>query len=300
MNRMISLVLLGILLLTGCAPATPAATLTPAVTPTLVATPTPEAASTLAATPTYSWNSQGWDLVWSDEFDGTAINIKNWGFNKGGSGWGNAEMEYYTDRPENARIEDGMLVIEARQEEYMGLKYTSARLLTLGLHQFQYGHIEARLKLPYGQGIWPAFWMLGGNASWPAGGEIDIMEFIGKTPDTVYQTVHGPGYSGARGVGSHTVLTADSLKNEFHIFAVDWQPNDIRWYVDGQQVFQVTPEKIPAGTQWVFDHPFFIILNLAVGGGWPGYPDTTTVFPQKFLVDYVRVYQKPDQVTPTP
>jgi beta-glucanase (GH16 family) len=281
MKRLLSLALLGILLLTGCAPSTPAATPTPADTPT----PEP--------TPTYGFNPQGWNLTWSDEFDGPTINNKNWGFNKGGSGWGNAEMEYYTDRPENARIENGMLVIEARQEDYMGLKYTSARLLTLGLHNFQYGHIEARMKLPSGQGIWPAFWMLGSNASWPGGGEIDIMEYIGKTPDTVYQTVHGPGYSGAKGIGSHYVLTAESLRNEFHVFAVEWQENDIRWFIDGQQVFQVTPDKIPAGTQWVFDHPFHIILNLAVGGGWPGYPDATTVFPQQLLVDYVRVYQKP-------
>jgi beta-glucanase (GH16 family) len=288
MKRSLSIVLLGFLLLAGCAPSTPAATPTPADTPT------PE------ATPTYGFDPQGWDLTWSDEFDGTAINNKNWGFNKGGSGWGNAEMEYYTDRPENARIENGMLVIEARQEDYMGLKYTSARLVTLGLHSFQYGYIEARMKLPFGQGIWPAFWMLGSNASWPGGGEIDIMEFIGKTPDTVYQTVHGPGYSGAKGIGSHYVLTAESLQNEFHVFAIDWQPNDIKWFVDGMQVFQVTPDKIPAGTQWVFDHPFHLLLNLAVGGGWPGYPDGTTVFPQQLLVDYVRVYQKPDQVTPAP
>ena len=273
MKRMTTILLVGILFLASCA--------APA---TAVLTPSPTA--------TYSWNSDGWTFIWSDEFDGNTIDPKNWVFDKGGSGWGNAELEYYTDRPENARIENGMLVIEARQEKYEGLPYTSARLNSRKLQEFQYGHIEARLKLPYGQGIWPAFWMLGGNASWPNGGEIDIMEFIGKTPDTVYQTVHGPGYSGAKGIGSHLVLTAETLKNDFHVFAIEWQPNEIRWIVDGQEVFKVTPEKIPAGTKWVFDHPLFIIMNVAVGGGWPGYPDETTVFPQQLLVDYVRVYQK--------
>ena len=253
----------------------------------------PQASATPAPTPTYAWNPQGWNLVWSDEFDGTTINPKNWVFDKGGNGWGNVEMEYYTDRPENARVENGNLIIEARLEKYEGLQYTSARLNSRGLQEFQYGRIEARMKLPSGQGIWPAFWMLGSNASWPLGGEMDIMEYVGKTPDTVYQTVHGPGYSGNKGIGSHFVLGADTLKNDFHIFAIEWAPNEIRWFVDAQEVFKITPAQIPAGTQWVYDHPFFMILNLAVGGGWPGFPDDTTVFPQQLLVDYVRVYQKP-------
>ena len=279
MKRITPIILLGILVLTACTPPTPAAS---------TATPT------VAATPTYGWNSQGWNMVWSDEFNGTSIDPKNWTFDKGGNGWGNVEMEYYTDRPDNARIENGMLVIEARQEQYEGLSYTSARLNSRGLQEFQFGRIEARMKLPSGQGMWPAFWMLGSNASWPLGGEIDIMEYVGKTPDTVYQTVHGPGYSGSKGIGSHFVLTADSLKNDFHVYAIQWAPNEIQWFVDGQEVFKVTPDQIPTGTQWVYnDHPFFIILNLAVGGGWPGFPDDTTVFPQQLLVDYVRVYQKP-------
>ncbi len=277
MNRITISFAIGILFLTACASAAPLPTATPTAMPTA----------------TYGWDSQGWNLVWSDEFDGTKIDPKDWVFDKGGSGWGNVEMEYYTDRPENARIENGMLVIEARQEQYDRLNYTSARINTRGLHEFQYGRIEARMKLPYGQGIWPAFWMLGSNASWPLGGEIDIMEYIGKTPDTVYQTVHGPGYSGAKGIGSHFILTADSLKNDFHIYTIEWTKNEIHWYVDYQEVFKVTLDQIPAGTQWVFDHPFFIILNLAVGGSWPGFADDTTVFPQQLKVDYVRVYQKP-------
>ena len=156
------------------------------------------------------------------------------------------------------------------------------------------------MKLPFGQGIWPAFWMLGNTGGWPQSGEMDIMEYIGKTPDTIYQTVHGPGYSGSKGIGTLSVFGADSLKNDFHVYAVEWQPNDIRWYIDDQQVFEVTTAQIPAGTQWVYDHPFFIILNLAVGGGWPGYPDATTTFPQQLQVDYVRVYQQAAQTTPTP
>jgi beta-glucanase (GH16 family) len=292
MKRTAILVMLGMLVLSACAAPTPL----PTATPTATATAVP----TIAPTATYGWNSQGWNLVWSDEFNGTSIDPKNWKFDKGGNGWGNVELEYYTDRPENARIENGMLVIEARQEDYQGLGYTSARMNSRSLQEFQYGRIEARMKLPSGQGIWPAFWMLGSNSSWPLGGEIDIMEYVGKTPDTVYQTVHGPGYSGANGIGSHYILPANSLKNDFHVYAIEWQPNEIRWYVDDQQVFKVTPDQIPAGKQWVYDHPFFIILNLAVGGGWPGFPNSTTVLPQQLLVDYVRVYQKPDQITPTP
>ena len=287
MKRLASLVLVGILFLSACAVATPQPTATPTTPPTATVPPTP------MPSPTYGWDSTGWKLAWSDEFNGTAIDPKNWIFDKGGNGWGNVELEYYTDRPENARVENGMLVIEARQEKYEGLNYTSARINSRGLQEFTYGRIEARMKLPSGQGMWPAFWMLGSNASWPLGGEIDIMEYIGKTPDTVYQTVHGPGYSGSNGIGSHLVLTADSLKNDFHVFAIEWAPNEIRWFVDGQEVFKVTPDQIPAGKQWVYDHPFFIILNLAVGGGWPGFPDSTTGFPQQLLVDYVRVYQKP-------
>jgi len=285
MKRFVSLILAGTFFLAACA--APTAQPTPQPTPTFTIPPTP------AASPTYGWDSSGWNLVWSDEFDGTSIDLKNWHFEKGGSGWGNAEWEYYTDRPENAKIENGMLTITALQEQYMGLRYTSARLITRGLREFQYGRIEARMKLPYGQGIWPALWMMGSNGSWPQCGEMDIMEFIGKTSDTVYQTVHGPGYSGGHGIGSHYILPADSLKNDFHVFAIQWRENEIRWFIDGQEVFKVTPDQIPVGTQWVYDHPFFILLNLAVGGGWPGYPDSTTVFPQQLLVDYVRVYQEP-------
>lgn len=287
MKRLLLLALAGSFLFTACAAPAPAPTATPTALPTSTLPPTP------MATATYGWDSTGWKLVWSDEFDGPTIDPKNWRYDIGGSGWGNVELQYYTDRPENARIENGMLVIEAKREDYEGLKYTSARLNSSGLQQFTYGRIEARLKLPYGQGIWPAFWTLGTGGSWPYGGEMDIMEFIGKTPDTVYQTVHGPGYSGAKGVGSHYALNVDTLQKDFHVYAIEWQENEVRWFVDAQEVFKLTPDQIPAGAKWVYDHPFFLILNLAVGGGWPGFPDSTTVFPQQYFIDYVRVYQKP-------
>jgi len=151
------------------------------------------------------------------------------------------------------------------------------------------------MKLPQGQGIWPAFWTLGNDIDkttiWPNSGEIDIMEFIGKEPNNIYNTVHGPGYSGANGVGTHTELPQGTLQNDFHVYAIEWDESEIRWYIDDTQTFKITKDDVPG--EWVFDHPFFIILNVAVGGGWPGYPTTLTVFPQQLLVDYVRVYQQP-------
>jgi beta-glucanase (GH16 family) len=159
-----------------------------------------------------------------------------------------------------------------------------------------YGRIEARLRLPYGQGIWPAFWMLGTNldeVSWPQSGEIDIMENIGREPNIVHGTVHGPGYSGGNSMGAGYELPSGSFADDFHIFAIEWTPEGIRWLVDSENYFTLTPDEIPAGTEWVYDHPFFIILNLAVGGNWPGYPDETTIFPQTLLVDFVRVYGAP-------
>jgi beta-glucanase (GH16 family) len=261
----------------------------PEPTPTSVP-PTP------VPSPTAEWERTGWEIVWHDEFEETELDLKNWTFDIGGGGWGNQEWQAYTDRPENVRLEEGMLVIEAREEpEFIGgREYSSARIKTQGLHAWQYGRIEARLKLPYGQGIWPAFWMLGDDIykrGWPAAGEIDILEFIGREPDHIYATVHGPGYSGGGGIGSSITVPADSLRDDFHVYAIEWEQNEIRWYFDDRQYFKLTADDVP--DEWVFDHPFFIILNLAVGGRWPGYPDDTTVFPQFLYVDYVRVYQKP-------
>lgn len=243
--------------------------------------------------------TSGWALVWQDEFDGEAgapPDPAHWTCEVGGSGWGNEEWQYY--RPENAALDGSShLVITARQENpanvtcwYGPCRYTSARLVTRDKFEPTFGKVEARLKLPSGQGIWPAFWMLGADVStvgWPQCGEIDIMEFIGREPTHVYGTVHGPGYSGANGIGNR--IQVQNLAEDYHVFGVTWAPASIRWYVDGQQYHQVTPGSLQ-GQRWVFDRPFFILLNLAVGGRWPGYPDETSVFPQMLCVDWVRVY----------
>ncbi len=267
--------------LTACSPATliPPPTSTPSATPS----PTPAA-----------WDLAGWNSVWNDEFDGTELDRSNWTFDIGGNGWGNAEWEAYTDKPENVRVEDGMLVITAIEDPSLpaGRPYSSARIKTQGLHSWQYGRIEARIKLPYGQGIWPAFWMLGdNNKGWPTSGEIDILEHVGKEPNTIHATVHAPGYSGGSGVTTSFEVPANTLKDDFHVYAIEWQENEIRWFFDDQEYFKLTPADVP--DEWIFDHEFFIIMNLAVGGRWPGYPDDTTIFPQQMLVDYVRVYQRP-------
>ena len=239
-----------------------------------------------------------WQLAWSDEFnqaDGSSPNPANWGFDVGGGGWGNAQLEYDTARTNNARIVGGQLVIEAKPESYGGNSYTSARMLTKGKFSIAYGRIEASIKIPRGQGIWPAFWMMGNNidtVGWPTCGEIDIMENIGKTSDqgTDHGTMHGPGYSGGNGIGGTTTLSSGALADNFHIYAVEWTTNQIKWFLDGNNFFTTTPASLTGGTTWVYTAPQFIILNVAVGGQWPGNPDGTTVFPQQMLVDYVRVY----------
>jgi beta-glucanase (GH16 family) len=282
-------------LLISLAACTPAATPTPTAIPTSIPTSTPLPSATA------EWERPGWTLVWQDEFSGETIDPANWQFETGGGGWGNNESEYYTSRPENARIEQGNLVIEARKEYYKGKNYTSARLKTQNLQAWAYGRIEARMQLPYGQGLWPAFWMLGTDiyqSGWPLCGEIDIMEFIGRDPAHAYGTVHGPGYSGAGGVGSPVSVSPGSLSESFHTYAIEWDPEEIRWYLDDAQYFRVTPGMVSG--KWVYDHPFFILLNLAVGGNWPGYPDETTIFPQFLRVDYVRVYQQPGLAAQNP
>ena len=235
----------------------------------------------------------GYQLVWNDEFDGRSINTKNWTYDIGGWGWGNGEAQYYTDRPENARVEKGMLVIEALQEKYEESYYTSARLKTQGLQNFQYGIIEARLKVPEGKGLWPAFWMLGSSfdgSNWPDCGEIDIMEYIGKEPDLIMGTAHGPGYSGALGIGQWNRQTFN-IADDFHTYAIEWQEGKIDWYFDGELYHTLTYDDMN-GREWVFDQPFFIILNLALGGQLPGPIGLDVQFPKQYLVDYVRVFQK--------
>jgi len=258
-------------------------------------TPTPVPTSTpIPPTPTPEWTREGWELVWHDEFEGEEVNRDDWAFDlgRGSGGWGNHELQWYTDRPENVRLEDGLLIIEAREEEFIRSDYTSARMKTEGRHSWLYGRFEARIQIPRGQGIWPAFWMLGTEGgNWPNIGEIDIMENIGREPHTVYTTVHGPGYSGGNGVGQpYTLPGGDPFADDFHVYAVEWEPESITWYVDDNPVFAITPDSVPG--EWVYDHPFFLIMNVAVGGDWPGSPDETTVFPQQMRVDYVRVYQR--------
>jgi beta-glucanase (GH16 family) len=252
----------------------------------------------------YASDPAVWSLEWSDEFNGpsgSSVDSSKWSFDIGGKGWGNNELETYTNRTANADLGGGMLVIKALKETFTGpdnitRNYTSARLLTKNKFTQAFGRFEARIKIPYGQGIWPAFWMLGDNintAGWPTCGEIDIMENIGREPAIVHGTFHGPGYSGGSGISAAYALpNGQKFSDSFHTFAVEWEPRVIRFYVDGLLYKTRTPADLPAGTLWVFDHPFFIILNVAVGGGWPGNPDATTVFPQQMLVDYVRVYRR--------
>jgi beta-glucanase (GH16 family) len=257
---------------------------------------------------TTTTRGQNWRPVWGDEFDGaegSGVDRARWGAEVGGGGWGNRELEYYTDDRKNAHLDGrGHLVIKALKETlppefkcwYGQCRYTSARLSTKKRFARAYGRFEARLKLPSGQGVWPAFWMLGDDidsVGWPACGEIDAMENIGREPSLVHGTIHGPGHSGAQGVGASYALPGGKrFADDYHVFAVEWEPGEIRWYVDGALYQTRRATDLPPGAKWVYDHPFFVILNLAVGGDWPGAPDETTSMPQTMTVDYVRAYER--------
>lgn len=237
----------------------------------------------------------GWQLVWQDEFDGPAGELPDssrWRFDIG-TDWGNAQLEYDTRRPENVSLDGkGHLVITARQEEYQGRHYTSGRINTWKLFAQTRGRFEARLRLPVGQGVWPAFWLLGANfdtVGWPDCGEIDIMEFRGQEPTILHASVHGPGYAGAHACTERSEWP-QPLHEDFHVFTLDWEPERITWMLDGTPYRSITPADLPEGSAWVFDHPHFIILNVAVGGHFVGPPDEHTTFPQTMLVDWVRVY----------
>lgn len=247
---------------------------------------------------------QDWKLFWSDEFNGvkgSSVDTKIWKHDLGGGGWGNNELEFYTNSTKNTYQDGtGFLVIKAVKETikdgcwYGDCDYTSGRILTKGTLERQYGRFEARIRIPRGQGLWSAFWMLGSNigtTNWPNCGEIDILENIGKEPKTVHGTIHGPGYSGANGIGMPYSSDQD-FSDGYHVYAVEWEREAIRWYVDGNLYQTRTPKDLPKGAKWVYDHEFFIILNLAVGGGWPGNPDSSSIFSQSMKVDYVRVYQR--------
>ena len=249
----------------------------------------------------------GWTLVWSDEFnlpDGSVPDLSKWTYDTGGKGWGNNELECYTNRFENAQIKGGNLVITAQQEgvpfacsDGSTNSYTSARLKTQSLFNQAYGRFAAHIKIPAGQGMWPAFWMLGDNiatAGWPTCGEIDIMENIGKEPGTLHGSLHGPSTTTrtSDATSIFTLPAGQAFADDFHLFAVEWERGVVRFYVDSKLYATFTESQWPAGGTWVFDHPFFIILNVAVGGNWPGSPDSTTIFPRHLLVDYVRVYTR--------
>jgi beta-glucanase (GH16 family) len=226
-----------------------------------------------------------WNLIWSDEFNGTSIDPSNWVFETGGGGWGNGELENYTNRPANATVSNGNLLIIAKKENYGGNSYTSARMKTQGLHSWTYGKIEARIQIPVGKGVWPAFWMLGdtiATAGWPTCGEMDIMEHV-NTDTTIEGTMHWNN-NGHVQYGSHTGFHT----NQYHTYAIEWDANTIKWLMDGVQYVQGNIAGNVNNTS-AFHHPFFVLLNLAVGGTWPGSPAAATVFPDTLFVDYVRV-----------
>lgn len=238
-----------------------------------------------------------WRLVLDEQFEGAAgqrPDPQRWTYDVGGGGWGNQQLEFDTDRPENVSLDgQGHLVITARKEPFQGQAYTSARILTKGRFTQQFGRVEARIKLPTGQGIWPAFWMLGADfdtVGWPACGEIDIMEYRGQEPEVVLGSLHGPGYSGGAAITQrYTMPGGGRFDQDFHLFSIEWDSERISFFVDGQAYQTVTRGQVPG--RWVFDKPFFILLNLAVGGTFVGAPNAATVFPQSMVVDYVRVYE---------
>ena len=229
-------------------------------------------------------------LVWEENFSGKTLNAKNWNFELGDGcpncGWGNNERQLYTK--DNHQIVDGKLVITAKKD---GDRYTSTRITTKGKKEFRYGRIEARAKLPVGWGIWPAFWMLGSNidkAGWPKCGEIDILEYIGREPHTVYTTLHTQDHHGDAASSKKTKL--DQIEEGFHIYAVDWTKDKMEFFVDGQSVYTFSPDP-KTENSWPFDQPFYIIINMAIGGNFGGPTVDDTIFPQQYLIDYVKVYQ---------
>jgi hypothetical protein len=235
----------------------------------------------------------GKTLVWRDEFNGTSLDLNAWTFEIGASGWGNNELQYY--RPENTLLSAGNLIIEAKKENFGGAAYTSSRLITKGKKEFKFGRIDIRAALPEGQGLWPALWMLGGNIStiqWPACGEIDIMELIGSEPHRVHGTIHyGANTSQHQYIGNSTALAGTAkFSDEFHVFSIIWEQDKISWLMDDVQYYQITPSDV-SPTAYPFNNDFFFIFNVAVGGQWPGDPDGSTNFPQRMIVDYVRVFQ---------
>ena len=246
-------------------------------------------------------DQRNWQLVWSDDFNGAAgvsPDATKWKFDIGvgpnNDGWGNAELQYYTDRTANVSMDGkGNLAITAKRESYAGSAFTSARIKTMGLFEQAYGRFEARIKSPWGPGIWPAFWMLGNDVAtnpWPQCGEIDIMEIRGQKPDIMNGTLHGPGYSGGTSITKSFALENNRFDVDYHLFAVEWGEGYVDFFVDSTLYQRLTPGTVTG--EWVFDHPFFLILNVAVGGNYLGFPTNQTPFPQSMLIDYVKVYRE--------
>jgi beta-glucanase (GH16 family) len=236
----------------------------------------------------------GYHLVWQDEFNGTELRSADWNYETGGGGWGNNELEYYTSGNRNAYLQNGNLVIEAKKEDMGNRSYTSARITTAGKHEFQYGRIDIRAKLPVQSGMWPALWMLGndiGSEGWPYCGEIDIMELIGKNPKQVVGSFHWKNDDGSEGtLNNRYNLAGGDFSDDFHLYSLIWEKDQYQILVDNQVYVAAKPSDIKA-TYNPFNHPFYLLFNVAVGGDWPGSPDSSTSFPQKMLVDYLRVYQ---------
>jgi beta-glucanase (GH16 family) len=231
-------------------------------------------------------------LIWQDEFEGDELDPNNWTHEIGNGvwGWGNNESQYYLEN--NTFTQDGHLVIEAREENYFGFDYTSSRIITKGKFDFQYGRVDIRAALPYGQGIWPALWMLGSSIDdegWPACGEIDIMELLGQEPNRVYGTAHWSFNGQHTEFSGNIQLPSGDFNQRFHVFSIEWDENQIRWYMNDQQYHSLD---ITPADRTEFQEKFFFIFNIAVGGNWPGYPDETTTFPQRMIVDYIRVFQE--------
>ena len=240
-------------------------------------------------------------LVWSDEFNYTGLpDSLKWGYDKGkgcpeNCGWGNHELQYYTwNRPENARAENGKLIIEVRKESYSGAQYTSARLVTKNKGDWKYGRLEIRAKLPAGKGLWPAIWMLPTKweyGGWPHSGEIDIMENVGYMPDSVFGTVHTGAYNGMIGTQRTKGMFFNDLSKAFHTYAVEWTAETITFFIDNRQYYAFKNEYKGSET-WPYDKDFHLLMNIAVGGDWGGkFGIDEKIFPQKMEVDYVRVYQ---------
>ena len=240
---------------------------------------------------------KGYKLKWADEFNAATLNLQNWSFENGNGcptlcGWGNNELQYY--KPENTRFKNGKMIIEAKKEDFGNKNFTSSKIVTKGRQFFKYGRIDMRAKLPYGQGVWPAFWMLPQNTvygSWPKSGEIDIMEMIGKEPSKNYGTLHfGPG-PGSTQLGRNVSLSSGIFNESFHVFSLEWNENEIQWLLDGR-LYSTYNKKEFGAVNYPFNEEFFLIINLAVGGNWPGNPDVSVFNNQTLEVDYVRVFEK--------